>query len=142
MKKLLAIVVLGLLWGGNAYAKDTHLICNDRFFVLKKNGKQLLEKASITTLFDTKINNDETIFKNIFKNDRIYIFNNLKHPYSRFYMIDRDTLKIAYKLYYTDGRVLFGQASPKPPKDVSVLANEIYDQNVIEQCVIKSKPKI
>jgi len=142
MKKLLSIVILSLLWNATVFAKDIHLICDDRFFVLKKNGKQLLQKESVTTLFDTTFRNGETIFKNIFKNDRIYIFNNLEHPYSRYYLIDRDTLKIAYKLYYTDGRVLFGQASPKPPKDISVLANEIYDQNVIEQCVIKSKPKI
>jgi hypothetical protein len=142
MKKLLGIMVLGLLLSGNAYSKDTFLICDERFFVLKKNGKQLIEKASVTTLFDIKIKNDETIFKKIFQNDRIYIFNHFKHPYSRFYLIDRDTLKMAFKLYYTDRRVFLGQVSPKPPKDISILANEIYDHNVIKQCVIKSKPKI
>ncbi len=142
MKKLLAIVVLGLLWSGNAFSKDVHLICDDRFYVMQKNGKRFVEKASVTTLFDSKIYNEDVIFKRIFKNDRIYIFNNTGNKSSRYYMIDRDTLKLAYKLYWTDGRVLFGEKSLLPPNDISVLANQIYDQNNIYNCVIKTKPKI
>ena len=142
MKKFIFGFLLFFLLSNHLFAKDVYLICSDQFFVLQKNGKELVEKESETTLFDNKYSNPETLFKNIFQNERIYIFNNFKDPYSRYYMIDRDTLKIFYKLYYTDERVLFGEKSPKPPSEISVLANEIFDQDVTNQCFIKGEPKI
>ena len=55
MKKLLAIVVLGLLWSGNAYAQETYLICSHKkggsitlsFNIQDNSGKEYIGGDSV-----------------------------------------------------------------------------------------------
>lgn len=138
MRYLIIFLFLMLASCGES-KKPTELICDNLGYVLSSNGEELTQNAYVTTIFNTKIKNEAETFTSIFENDRLYIFSLVEHPYARFYLLDRSTLKLYFKLYYLDGRYLFGRNSPKPPTDIKILADEIFDQNVIKQCSIKDK---
>ena len=79
--------------------KATELICDNLGYVLSANGEELTKNATITTILNTKIKNEAETFTSIFENDRVYIFSLVEHPYARFYLLDRSTLKLYFKLY-------------------------------------------
>ena len=74
MKKLLAIVVLGLLWSGNAYSNSIKMECakhliytvnlsnntveQERYFLKKKGSSELSTKPNITIFPIEKLSND------------------------------------------------------------------------------------
>ena len=145
MKKLICIFVLGLLLANCDQAKDTILFCDDIKYTLKSSGKKLIKAPTITKMFDTEYRSDAQIYDSIFENDRVYIFSyidkNTKYPNNTFYMLDRSTLKLYFKLYWLNGRILFGERSPAPPTNIRQLVDDIHEQDVVKQCAI-DKAKI
>ena len=138
-------MVLCLLLSGNAYAKDTMLLCDDIAFTLKSNSQKLIREPTITKMLKVEYRSDAIIYDSIFENDKVYIFSyinkNTEHPNNTFYMLDRSTLKLYFKLYWLNGRILFGERSPAPPTNIRQLVDDIHEQDVVKQCAI-DKAKI
>ena len=145
MKKLFCIMVLGLLLANCDQAKDTKLLCDDIAFTLKSNSQKLIREPTITKMLKVEYRSDAIIYDSIFENDKVYIFSyinkNTEHPNNTFYMLDRSTLKLYFKLYWLNGRILFGERSPAPPTNIRQLVDDIHEQDVVKQCTI-DKPKI
>ena len=138
MRKIYLLFFI-ILFSCGEVKKETQLLCDNLGYVLSANGDTLTKNSSVVTILNAKIKNEAEVFSSIFENDRVYIFSLIEYPYARFYLLDRSTLKLYFKLYYLDGRYLFGRNSPKPPTDIKTLSDEIFDQNVVKQCSIKEK---
>ena len=148
MKKILLfslIFILLFFWSKVGESKkEVRLLCNktayqEYYYILSKNESKLTQAAHRKKLADFESEHEAETYNLIFKNDRIYIFSLVEHPHARFLMLDRSTLKLFFKLYYLDERFLFGKKEPKPPTDIKVLSEQIYNQNVVEQCSIIEK---
>ena len=133
------------MFGGVASAKDTILFCDEIKYTLKSNRQKLIQEPTITKMLGTEYREDSIIYVSIFENDRIYLFShtnkNTEYPYNSFYMLDRSSLKLYFKLYWLNGRILFGERSPEPPANIKQLVDDIYEKKTVKQCTI-NKPKI
>ena len=70
MKKLLAIIVLGLLWSGNSYAQETYLICSHKeggsitlsFNIQDNSGKEYIGGDSVIR-YVAEISDESLLFQ-------------------------------------------------------------------------------
>jgi hypothetical protein len=140
MKKILlsSIIFILLISCGESKSKVI-LLCDKLIYVVSKNGDKLTKEAHTIKLSDSESEVEAETFNLVFKDDRIYIFSLVKHPYARFFVLDRNTLELFFRLYYLDERFLFGKIQPKPPTDIKVLLEQIYEKNIVKQCSIMKK---
>ena len=120
MKKLLGIVVLGLLLSGNAYANVKILECKQTVeidadigedIIIKHIVKINLDSKSIET-YCTSCNNDDKTLYEIFKvtDDSIDSQSLKELPGTQTLSLDRYTLELIYRFYDVDAVFQGGSA--------------------------------